>query len=43
LPELLKSLGRGRTMAEALREVLRMSYEDLETELAQYLATRFGR
>ena len=43
LPELLKSLGRGRTMPEALREVLRMSYEDLETELAQYLATRFGR
>lgn len=43
LPELLKSLGRGRTLAEALREVLRMSYEDLETELAQYLATRFGR
>ena len=43
LPEFLKSLGRGRTMAESLREVLRMSYEDLETELAQYLATRFGR
>lgn len=43
LPELLRSLGRGRTMEEALREVLRMSYEDLEADLARYLTTRFGR
>lgn len=43
LPELLRALGRGRTMEEALREVLRMSYEDLEADLARYLATRFGR
>jgi len=43
LPELLRSLGRGSTMEEALREVLRMTYADLETELAQYLTTRFER
>jgi tetratricopeptide (TPR) repeat protein len=43
LPGLLRSLGSGRTMEQALREVLRMSYQDLETELAQYLARRFGR
>jgi tetratricopeptide (TPR) repeat protein len=42
LPELLRALGRGRTMTQALREVLRMTYEDLETELTQYLARRFG-
>jgi len=42
LPELLKSLGRGRTMEQALREVLRMTYDDLESELAQYLARRFA-
>ena len=40
---LLRSLGSGRTMEQALREVLRMTYEDLETELTQYLAQRFGR
>jgi len=39
----LKTLGQGRTPAEALKEVLRMSYEDLEAELAQSLATRYGR
>jgi hypothetical protein len=43
LPELLRALGRGRTMEEALREVLRMSYADLEADLARFLATRFGR
>jgi tetratricopeptide (TPR) repeat protein len=43
LPELLRALGRGRTMEEALREVLRMGYEDLEADLARFLATRFGR
>ena len=42
LPELLRSLGRGRTMEQALREVLRMTYDDLESELAQSLARRFG-
>ena len=42
LPGLLRSLGSGRTMEQALREALRMTYEDLETELAQYLARRFG-
>jgi hypothetical protein len=30
-------------MEEALREVLRMSYADLEADLARFLATRFGR
>lgn len=43
LPGLLRSLGTGKTMEQALREVLRMSYADVETELAQYLAKRFGR
>ena len=43
LPELLRALGRGRTMEEALREVLRINYEDLEADLARSLATRFGR
>jgi tetratricopeptide (TPR) repeat protein len=43
LPTLLRSLGSGKTMEQALREVLRMTYEDLETELAQYLTRRFGR
>ena len=42
LPGLLRALGSGRTMEQALREALRMTYEDLETELAQYLARRFG-
>ena len=43
LSQLLKALGQGRTPAEALKEVLRMSYDELETELAQSLATRYGR
>ncbi len=43
LPELLKVLGEGKTIAEALRQVLRMDYEDLETELAAYLARQYGR
>jgi len=42
LPGLLRSLGTGKTMEQALREALRMTYEDMETELAQYLAKRFG-
>jgi len=43
LPELLRALGRGRTMEEALREVLRINYDDLEADLSRFLATRFGR
>ncbi|MBI4464002.1 MAG: hypothetical protein HY647_04795, partial [Acidobacteria bacterium] len=43
LPELLKSLGEGKTMEEALRQVLRMNYLDLEAELSSFLASRYGR
>lgn len=43
IPALLRSLGSGKTMEQALQEVLRMSYADLETELAQYLTRRFGQ
>ena len=43
LPQLLKVLSQGRTPEEALRQVLRLSYQDLEEELAAYLTRRFGR
>lgn len=43
LTELLKSLSEGKMMEEALRQVLRMSYADLEAELASSLASRYGR
>ncbi|OFW10586.1 MAG: hypothetical protein A3G20_06705 [Acidobacteria bacterium RIFCSPLOWO2_12_FULL_59_11] len=43
LPKLLKYLGEGKMMEEALRQVLRMSYADLEAELASFLASRYGR
>jgi hypothetical protein len=38
LPQILKALGEGNTMAEALRKVLRMDYSGLETELGGYVA-----
>ena len=43
LPQLLKVLSQGGTQEEALRQVLRLSYQDLEEELAAYLTRRFGR
>ena len=43
LPQLLKVLGEGRTMAEALQRVLRMDYEELDMELGSYLTRRYGR
>ncbi|MBI4463792.1 MAG: hypothetical protein HY647_03710 [Acidobacteria bacterium] len=43
LPPLLKILGQGKSMEEALREVLRLSYQGLEEELAGYLTQRYGR
>ena len=42
LSQLLKSLGQGKTVTEALRQGFVVSYEDLEAALASYLAKRFG-
>lgn len=41
LPYLLRALKEG-SMTQALRSVLRMSYDDLETELRAYLAQKYG-
>ena len=40
LPQILKVLGEGKSMAEALRNTLGIDYPDLETELARYLTRR---
>jgi len=43
LPYLLRALREGQSPAQALRSVLRMSYEDLEAELRAYLAQKYGK
>ncbi|MBI1955036.1 MAG: hypothetical protein HYS38_01435 [Acidobacteria bacterium] len=43
LTELLKSLSEGKMMEEALQQVLRMRYADLEAALSSFLASRYGR
>jgi len=40
LPQLLKLLGEGKSMAEALQRALGIDYPELETELARYLTQR---
>ncbi|MBI4459750.1 MAG: hypothetical protein HY648_06800 [Acidobacteria bacterium] len=42
LPELLKMLGEGKTVEEALWRVLRVRYADLERELSGFLTSRYG-
>ena len=41
LSRLLKVLGEGKTMPEALEEVLRMDYAELDAELGSYLTRRY--
>jgi len=43
LPDLLGALRRGESMSEALHSVLRMSYQDMDQEMAAYLARLFGK
>lgn len=43
IPQILKLLGQGLAPEAALRQALRTGYADLETELADYLAGRYGR
>ncbi|MBI3934352.1 MAG: hypothetical protein HY316_06640 [Acidobacteria bacterium] len=43
LPYLLRALRGGQNMSQALRSVLRMSYEDLDAEMAAYLARHYGK
>ncbi|MBI2820003.1 MAG: hypothetical protein HYX73_08495, partial [Acidobacteria bacterium] len=43
LPDLLRALHRGQSMTEALRSVLRMSYKDMDFEMAAYLARHYGK
>ena len=40
LSRLLKTMGEGKSMAEALRQLLRTDYKELETELANRFAKR---
>ncbi len=40
LAHLLKVLGQGKTMADALRQLFRTSYAELESDLSGYLARR---
>lgn len=43
IAELLRALRSGGNMSEALRSVLRMSYSDLDAELAAFFARRYGK
>ena len=43
IAEILRALRSGRNMSEALRSILRMSYSDLDAELAAFLARRYGK
>ncbi|HWP84151.1 MAG TPA: hypothetical protein VNN17_03100, partial [Terriglobia bacterium] len=43
LLDLLRALRQGQSMAQALQSVLRLSYPEMERELAAYLAHRYGR
>ena len=43
LPDLLRALRRGESMSEALHSVLRMSYSDMDREIAAYLARHYGK
>jgi hypothetical protein len=42
LSYLLQALRRGESMSQALHSVLRMSYEEIDREIAAYLAGRYG-
>lgn len=42
-PYLLRALRGGQSMAQALQSVLRLSYQDLDAELAAYLARHYGK
>jgi tetratricopeptide (TPR) repeat protein len=42
LTDLLRALRRGESMPQALHSVLRMTYEDMDREIASYLAGRYG-
>lgn len=41
LPELLKVLREGSTLTDALRSVLRLSYADLDEQLAEYVRAKY--
>jgi hypothetical protein len=43
LPEILKVLREGRTLEDALRSVLRLSYQDFDEQLAEYIQQKYIR